>query len=151
MCFYQKFSQWGFCNLNVVLTSKIRCPFLICVFIINTHLSKGIQNKMLKVWSFTENELCHIHFHNNLPKISPTNILESGTGQILLIVVLMIGKWLKLPIEIADSNDSIFTCPPSLHIFLWILRTVMYPSAKVRHGACQASKILFARKLNVRL
>ena len=42
--------------------------------------------------------------------------------------------------------DSFFTCLPSLHIFIRILRTVMYPSAQEHPGPGQASKInLFAR------
>ena len=53
------------------------------------HPSKGIQKNMLKAWDFTKNKLCHRYFDNNLQKMSRTNILDNGTGQILLIVVLM--------------------------------------------------------------
>ena len=51
---------------------------------------------MLKAWAFTKNRLCHRYFDNNLQKIFRTNILQNGTGQIRLIVVLMVGLWLKL-------------------------------------------------------
>ena len=54
------------------------------------HSSKGIQKNMLKAWDFTKNKLCHRYFDNNLQKMSRTNILDNGTGQILLIVVLMV-------------------------------------------------------------
>ena len=36
----------------------------------------------------------------------------------ILIVILMVDVWLKLQMEIVDLNDSMFTCLPSLHIFL---------------------------------
>ena len=57
---------------------------------------------MLKAWYFTKNKLCHRCIDNNLQKILRTNILENGTGQILLIVVLMVDLWLKLQMEIVD-------------------------------------------------
>ena len=60
------------------------------------------QKTMVKAWDFTKNNLCHTNFDNNLQKIFPTNILENGTGQILLIVPLMVGLWLKLQMEIVD-------------------------------------------------
>ena len=48
--------------------------------------------------------------------------------------------------EIVDKIDYIFTCLPSLHILFYFLRTVIYPSAEVRPGPRQASKVnLFAR------
>ena len=52
---------------------------------------------MLKAWDFTK-----IITDNNLQKIFETNILEDGIGYMLLIVVLMVGLWLKLQIEIVD-------------------------------------------------
>ena len=64
--------------------------------------SKGAQKNILKAWDFTKNKLCHRYFDNNLQKIFRTNILENGTGQILLIVVLMVDLWLKLQIETID-------------------------------------------------
>ena len=52
--------------------------------------------------------------------------------------------------ETVDQNDSIFTCLPSLHIFVWILRTLMYQSAELRPEPSQAPKInLFVRIVNV--
>ena len=39
---------------------------------------------------FTKNKLCHRCFDNNLQKNFEANILEDGTGQILLIVALMV-------------------------------------------------------------
>ena len=45
---------------------------------------------MLKVWDFTKNKLRHRYIDNNLQKIFGTNVLENGTGQMRLIVVLMI-------------------------------------------------------------
>ena len=63
------------------------------------HPSKGVQNNMLKAWDFTKNKHCHRCFENNLQKIFQTKILESGTGQITFLVVLIVGLWLKLQIE----------------------------------------------------
>ena len=57
---------------------------------------------MMKARDFTENKLCHKYFDKNLQKSFQTHILENGTGQILLIVVLMVGLWLKLELEIVD-------------------------------------------------
>ena len=64
--------------------------------------SIGFQKNMVKAWDFIKNNLCHRYFDNNLQKIFRINILENGTGQILLIVVLMVGLWLKLQMEIVD-------------------------------------------------
>ena len=61
-----------------------------------THPSKGVQKNMLKTWDFTKNKPCYRYFDNNLQKIFRRNILENGTGQIYLIVVLMVGLCLKL-------------------------------------------------------
>ena len=72
------------------------------IFKIQTHPSKGVQKNMLKALDFTKNKLCHRYFDNNLQKIFRTNILENGTGQMLLIVVLMVALWLKLQMEIVD-------------------------------------------------
>ena len=60
------------------------------IFIPQTHSSKGAQKMMLKGWNFTKNSLCKTDFDNNLPKIFQTNVLENGTGQILLIVISML-------------------------------------------------------------
>ena len=43
-----------------------------------------------------------VYFDNNLQKIFRKNILENGTGQILFIVVLMVGLLLKLLTEVVD-------------------------------------------------
>ena len=56
----------------------------------------------MKARDFTKNKLCHKYFDKNLQKSFQTHILENGTGQILLIVVLMVGLWLKLELEIVD-------------------------------------------------
>ena len=53
-------------------------------------LPKAVQKNMLKAWDFTKNKFCHRCFDNNLQKIFRTNILENDTGQILLIVVLIV-------------------------------------------------------------
>ena len=58
---------------------------------IKTHPSKGIQNK-----------LCHRYFDNNLQKFFQASIIENNAGQILLIVILRVGLWLKLQMEIVD-------------------------------------------------
>ena len=71
------------------------------------HLSKGVQKNMLKAWDFIKNKLCHRYFDKKLKKIFCTNILENGTGQILLIVVLMISMWLKLQMEILKMIPSL--------------------------------------------
>ena len=73
---------------------------------------------MVKAWDFTKNKLCQRYFDNNLQKIFRTYIFENGTGQILLIVILMVGLWLRFQMEIVDENDSILTCLLPLHIFI---------------------------------
>ena len=55
----------------------------------------NIRNKValkntLKVWGFTKNKLRHGCFGINLQKVSLTNILEDCTGQMLLIVALIV-------------------------------------------------------------
>ena len=73
------------------------------VFIIQTHSSKSVQKNKLKAWDFTKNKFCDRYFDKKLQKIFRTNILENGTGQKLLIVVLMIiGLLLKLQMEIVN-------------------------------------------------
>ena len=57
---------------------------------------------MLKAWDFTKNKLYHRCTDNNLQNIFRENVLESGTGQILLIVVLMVNLCLKFQMEIVD-------------------------------------------------
>ena len=57
---------------------------------------------MVKAWDFTKNKLCHRYFDNNLQKILRRNILGNGTGQILLTVVLVVGLWHKLEMEVVD-------------------------------------------------
>ena len=57
---------------------------------------------MLKAWDFTKNKLFHRHFDNNLQKIFRKNIFEIRTGQILLIIVLSVGLWLNLQMEMVD-------------------------------------------------
>ena len=57
---------------------------------------------MCKAWDFTKNKLCYRYFDNNFQKNFRTNILENGTGQIILIVVLMADLWLKLQMKIVD-------------------------------------------------
>ena len=64
ICFHQKYSQRGFCSLNVVLTPKMCLKDQI--FIIQTHSCKGVQKNKLKTWDFTKNKLCHRCFDNNL-------------------------------------------------------------------------------------
>ena len=96
---------------------------------------------MLKAWHFIKNKLCHRLIDNNWQKIFRTNIFENGTGQIVLIVILMVDLWLKLQMETVELNDSIFTCLLFWHVFVWVLRAVMYHSAEARPGPSQASKI----------
>ena len=57
---------------------------------------------MCKAWDFTKNKLCHRYFDNNLQKIFRKNIIENDTGQVLLVVILVVGLWLKLQMEIVD-------------------------------------------------
>ena len=94
------------------------------IFIIQAHPSKGVQKNMLKAWYFSKNKLCHRCIDNNLQKNFRPNILENGTGQILLIVVLMVNLWLKLQMVIVDKMIS------SLHNFVWTLRAVIYRSTE---------------------
>ena len=51
---------------------------------------KECQN-MLKAWNFPKNKLPHRWFDNKVKKIFRTNIIEKGIGQLLLIVVLIVG------------------------------------------------------------
>ena len=57
---------------------------------------------MCKAWDFIKNKLYHRYFDNNLQKIFQTNIVENGSEQIILIVVLMVDLWLKHKMEIVD-------------------------------------------------
>ena len=57
---------------------------------------------MLKAWNFVKTKSCHRYFDNVLQKIFQTNCFENSTGEILLIVVLMIGLKLKVQMEIVD-------------------------------------------------
>ena len=66
------------------------------------HPATGVQKNMLKAWDFTKNKLGHRYFNKKSKKIFRTNNLENGTGQILLVVVLMISIWLKLQMEIVN-------------------------------------------------
>ena len=63
---------------------------------------KGVQKNMLKAQDLTKNKLSQRYFDSNLQRLFRTNILDSGTGQIILIVVLMLRLWLKLQMEIVD-------------------------------------------------
>ena len=63
---------------------------------------KGIQKNMLKARDLTKNKLCQRYFDSHLRRLFRTNILDSGTGHIILIVVLMLRLWLKLQMEIVD-------------------------------------------------
>ena len=68
----------------------------------------------------------------------------------------MVDLWLKLQMEIGNNRntrtgcDFFFACLPSLHIFISIWSTLMYPSEEAHPGASQASKInLFGRIVSV--
>ena len=128
MCFHQKFFHWDLCSLNVVLTST------------------GVQKNMLKAWDFTKNKLCHRHFDNHLQKTFRTIILEIRTGQVLLIVILMVGLWLKLQMGVVDLNDSIFTSFLSLHIFVCILRTVIINLQRHFLDVTENLRLMFMRE-----
>ena len=56
------------------------------------HPHNGFQKNTVKAWDFTKNNLCRRYLANNLQKIFQANILENDTGQILLIVALMVGQ-----------------------------------------------------------
>ena len=62
------------------------------------------------VCHFTKSKLCDRYFDNNLWKIFRTNILDIGTGLVILIVILMVGLWLK-----SDSLDFQKKLPDLLH------------------------------------
>ena len=57
---------------------------------LQAHPSKGVQKNMLKAWNFNKHKLCHRYLKKNCR----TNILQSNTAQLLLIVVLMVGLFL---------------------------------------------------------
>ena len=59
------------------------------MFLLQTHLSQGVQENMLKAWNFTKNKFHHRCLDINLQKIFRTNILENAIGQILVVVNLM--------------------------------------------------------------
>ena len=59
--------------------------------ILQAYPSRGVQKNMQKAWNFTKNKLRHRCFENSLSKTFPTNMLDNGTGQILYIVVLIVG------------------------------------------------------------
>lgn len=88
MYFHCKFLQWNFRSVNVVWISDIRC--LPKKNFLQTHLSKVVHKNMLKTWSFMKNNLHHGCFCINLQKIFQTNIIENFTGQMLLMVALMV-------------------------------------------------------------
>ena len=53
------------------------------------HPSEGAQKNILKAWNCAK--INSATDDNNLLNIFLTNVSENGTGQILLIVVLMVG------------------------------------------------------------
>ena len=57
-------------------------------------LSNNVEKNMAKAWNFTKYISYHQPFDRSLQKNFPTNILESDTAQMLLIVVLMVDKCL---------------------------------------------------------
>ena len=73
MCFHQKFLQWGFCSLIVVLMPKIRCASK-NNFYTSDNPCKGVQKNMLKAYNFTKNKICHRCFDNNFHKRFQTKI-----------------------------------------------------------------------------
>ena len=54
-----------------------------------THPSKRVQKNVQKAWNFTKKQTPPRCFDKDLKDISRTN--ANGTGEILLIVVLMVG------------------------------------------------------------
>ena len=79
------------------------------IFFLQTHLSKSVQKNMLKEWNFIKYKFCRRSCDNNLRKNFRTNILESDTAQILLIVVWMVRLCL-------DRNDSYLLSKRHLHL-----------------------------------
>ena len=68
------------------------------VFIIQTRPPKKCSEEYAESMGL----LCHRCFDYNLQKNFRTDIPENGTGQILLIVFLMVGLWLKFQMVIVD-------------------------------------------------
>ena len=58
--------------------------------------SKVVQKNMFKAWNYTKNNLHHKWIDNNLQKILRTNIPQNVTGQILLMIVWMVGICLDI-------------------------------------------------------
>ena len=54
-----------------------------------------ISEEYAERMNFTNRKLRHIYF-DNLQKIFRENILEKGTGQILLMVVLIVSLYLEI-------------------------------------------------------
>ena len=59
-------------------------------------MSNGAQKNMLKAWNFNQMKLHHRHSDNNLQKIFRKQILENVNGQVLLMVILMVGLCLEI-------------------------------------------------------
>ena len=62
---------------------------------------------MLNALGFTKNKLCQRCNDNNLQKILRANTVENGTGQILLIVVLIVDLWFKLLSHKSEISPSL--------------------------------------------
>ena len=61
---------------------------------------------MLKAWDFSKKNSATDALILICRKIFRANILENGTGQMLLIVVLMVGLWLKFQMKIVDKHSE---------------------------------------------
>ena len=59
-------------------------------------MSNGAQKNMLKAWNFNQMKIPHRHSDNNLQKIFRKHILENANGQVLLMVILMVGLCLEI-------------------------------------------------------
>ena len=104
MYFHQKFLQRCFSSLNVVQVFKTRQISDKNVHL-HTHLSKGIQKKMLDAWNF-KNSTADAS-DKNLHQLFRTNILVSSKEQRFLVVVLMVGLSLD-NYKKAPVSESLF-------------------------------------------
>ena len=72
------------------------------------HTSKGAHRNMLKVYDFTKNRLCRKCVDNKLQKMLRTNIVENGTGQILLTLIWV--AFLGVRFEVGEGGVKVPSC-----------------------------------------
>ena len=80
---FQYMSIKSFCNEPFVVWMLFKCLNRMCLWIIQEKYTKSMEFTKIKIW--------HRCFDNNLQNIFSKNILDNGTRQILLVVILIVG------------------------------------------------------------